>query len=1253
MKLKKMVTAVLASSLIVSQFSVPAYAQKASEETKVPETIMKFVKENAQKKSKEREYVKGEAIVLFSKGYTKKAKKNAAAQTAFSKDITIKNMYNFSNSNGKVALNGASGISYGDCVVGVVKSDKLSTQRLIKELEKNGNIEKAEPNYKVHTTDIGDYSSYQWALNNTGQNAGDAGKDINVDAVWKKDCTGTDKVIAIIDSGLDYNNPEFKDRVWVNTKLARLPGVHGYDFANYDPDPMDDCGHGTHCAGIIAASTEKSQTGIQGLNQEAKIMPVKFIDSYGGGTTEGAISAYNYVYQAQCLGVDIVAVNNSWGLVESSIFNEIVKKVGEKGAVSCFAAGNDSIDNDKIEDIIGQEENPYMIMVAASNEKDELAQFSSYGKNLVSLAAPGTDILSTVSYDSFNPAIYDDALLYDLCGDNHNNYDSANIANYNKVTTADAYNKAGAYVASQEFGIPSLLICENEDGTVDENVTFDITADEKEYFGKTGKSLKLTAKGVKQGQLVSFVFPIDTPAGKRAPRIGGNIRTRVPHSTATTSIDGEEYELKSVLMLGVISEKEYKNAIDRSFVECQYGYGVDIDGETNYWKQMEEDGLDAKSNKEYCVIGFNAAADGEYTMWLDDFATTKGQKDEEQKYGHYAFYNGTSMATPYVTGSIALLSTMYPKASPEELIRIALGAVRKSDSLKNKCKSEGVLDLSLINDPAPTIDKIAVEGQAKIAIYGMGFKSDAIVKVNKSQVKATISKEGDKILIDGRNLLNHKITISVSTDRGEISRDVMLISGKEMTFEGTAEDFFGRNDIFGVSLVSDGKKYYGFFMSEDGGISVYTMDDKKKLEEKPASFDTVFDNFDSEKTFASSISDYVYSNGAIYVIASLDNFVSYGKDYKLAKYDIESGEFSAVADLPDCYDSVQAGQLAAYNGELYIIGGYDYNTKSLSRKVMKYNLTSKKWTQAPSLPEGRDGGKCIQTGDKLVYVMGSSKIVDKKSSCPKPLIFDGSKWTVSKAILNSDNYYSLGYSKEDEFHAYAAKVSLCKEGILISGIDAEGLGNVFVYNVAKDCYQRTEYKLPKDVKSVEDATVVNGKYIAFIYSKLVGYNLYSMPVNSGLVKVKADSTTKATLNVDAAGYLPGTTVTIKATAKKGYKINSLTIDGKTYKGTTARIVIKKDTVVKINASRLVTKIKLNKTKATLKVGKTFKLKATIIPTNATTKMVKWVCSNTKYATVSSSGVVKAKKAGKGKTITITCIATDGSNVKVKCKIKIK
>ena len=132
-----------------------------------------------------------------------------------------------------------------------------------------------------------------------------------------------------------------------------------------------------------------------------------------------AIKAYNYIYRAQQLGVNVVAVNNSWGYAGlSEIFIEVVNKVGEKGAVSVFAAGNDSLNTDNgTVDWLGElmrnpsnVDSPYVINVAAVNEKGELAQFSNYGENSVDIAAPGTNILSTVSMPTFNPTIYDNKI---------------------------------------------------------------------------------------------------------------------------------------------------------------------------------------------------------------------------------------------------------------------------------------------------------------------------------------------------------------------------------------------------------------------------------------------------------------------------------------------------------------------------------------------------------------------------------------------------------------------------------------------------------------------------------------------------------------------------------------------------------------------------------------------------------------------------------------------------------------------------
>lgn len=165
---------------------------------------------------------------------------------------------------------------------------------------------------------------------------------------------------------------------------------------------MDDFGHGTHCAGIITSV-------LNGDN--VKIMPLKFLDSQGYGDSYSAIEAYNYIYTAQRMGVNVVAINNSWGgEIDDSdlLLNKFINLVGEKGAVSVCAAGNDGLNLDEYNFAPACLDSPYIISVVASNEKGELAQFSNYSAKCADIAAPGTDILSYVNYNCFNPAVYKD-----------------------------------------------------------------------------------------------------------------------------------------------------------------------------------------------------------------------------------------------------------------------------------------------------------------------------------------------------------------------------------------------------------------------------------------------------------------------------------------------------------------------------------------------------------------------------------------------------------------------------------------------------------------------------------------------------------------------------------------------------------------------------------------------------------------------------------------------------------------------------
>jgi subtilisin family serine protease len=131
------------------------------------------------------------------------------------------------------------------------------------------------------------------------------------------------KVVAVIDSGVDYDHEDLRNVMWSEgqdhpTLVALGGGRHGINVAMprgngtpYDTtDPMDDNGHGTHVAGIIAA--EWNGVGVSGATCGAKIMAVKVNNDISMMSIHEAIQGYRYVIAAQEAGVDVVAINNSW-----------------------------------------------------------------------------------------------------------------------------------------------------------------------------------------------------------------------------------------------------------------------------------------------------------------------------------------------------------------------------------------------------------------------------------------------------------------------------------------------------------------------------------------------------------------------------------------------------------------------------------------------------------------------------------------------------------------------------------------------------------------------------------------------------------------------------------------------------------------------------------------------------------------------------------------------------------------------------
>ncbi len=244
-----------------------------------------------------------------------------------------------------------------------------------------------------------DLDSRLWGLKNTGQDGGTAGADINALAAWQVS-TGSAQgpVIAVIDTGIKYDHPDLANNIWTNPGEIAGDGidndgngviddVHGYNAITDSGNPMDDQGHGTHCAGTIAAEGNNGQ-GVVGVNWRAQMMAVKFLDQNGSGKLSDAVKAVNY---ATRMGARITS--NSWG---GGGANQALKDALEaSNALHIFAAGNAGGNNDVRPAYPASFELDNIVAVAAVDRTGAKANFSNYGAVSVDLAAPGKDIYST------------------------------------------------------------------------------------------------------------------------------------------------------------------------------------------------------------------------------------------------------------------------------------------------------------------------------------------------------------------------------------------------------------------------------------------------------------------------------------------------------------------------------------------------------------------------------------------------------------------------------------------------------------------------------------------------------------------------------------------------------------------------------------------------------------------------------------------------------------------------------------------
>lgn len=629
---------------------------------------------------KKTDCVEGEAIVVLKDNAESKLLDKKKAESAYGKNIKLMKKFEFGKK-GKIK-------------VASVKSTDKTTDELISELKKNDNVKYAVPNHIVKKCAVTNdtYSKYQWALKNTGQNSGTEGYDVNADSLWDKSKQASgESVVAVLDTGIDASHEDLKDNLWVNPVQSKLKGVNGWDFTNTTADnsPYDDDGHGSHVSGIIAGCAD-NQKGISGINKyNTKIMALKIMDGNGTGTFEEEIAAYKYVEKAVSLGVNVVSINGSFGYIESidtkKVLEEIFDDLGKMGVVVCVASGNEFANLNNIhkrgsDDYIGMDkyylpaccESQYCVTVGASDENDKLAEFSNRGDQYVDIAAPGVDILSAVSQNTFNPSIYSGEKRAELC------------KHFQDYSSKPSENEFGSYTLK---------------GTGISGLTNASESAEDYSFGEGEGSLSIDGSGY----YLEIPFTIDDENldyyVSFMMRSSGDSKVYYDDVPLDYDFEGDLRRIKDFFELPG---------------EEDWDHHIFLSGPSNR-------GYEKDKNRKLVVY----VQKSEGTISIDDLGISKQNVDEDE-FGKYEFYGGTSMACPYVAGAVALIKNSYKDISPLDAINMMKTKGRVSEALKDSVENgislsldktedysytpTGPTVLPVVTDPAdPTVPDSGVE----------------------------------------------------------------------------------------------------------------------------------------------------------------------------------------------------------------------------------------------------------------------------------------------------------------------------------------------------------------------------------------------------------------------------------------------------------------------------------------------------------------------------------------------------------------
>jgi|GEM_PF-1429530 len=599
-------------------------------------------------------YAEGEVLVTFKKG------------VSFS---TVNNIVDALSINIERHFGAISRIR--DQVYVHLKSETKTTWQMLEALRNHPDVSDVSPNYILYAdTTIPNDPRFNelWGFHNTGQTGGTADVDIDAPEAWEKTTASSDVIVAVIDTGVDYNHPDLAANIWVNPfeiidgvdndGNGYIDDIHGINAITGSGEPMDDNGHGTHCSGTIGA-VGNNGLGVVGVNWSVTIMGTKFLNANGSGSTSNAITCIDYIIEEKITyGQNIVGINASWGGGGySQSLKDAIDAAGTAGIVFCASAGNSGTNNDTSPHYPSSYTCSNIIAVTAVDHDGN--QYYNYGLTSVDLGAPGRSILSTL-HCVYTPQPGD--IFFDDMESGGNLWTHGGTLDSWGITNA-ASGGLENYWWDMSYGdfwsdSPGVGYVHNVDNWL-------ATANDIDLSSFVGQTVYLGFDG---GFQMDYFASNDTAVVEISNDSGSN--WTILANLKTLYYGYGCYYLKQVYVI----PDAYKTA------QFRFRFHITSD-DTDY-------SYYGFKNKGWIIDNIGIGTD-----------VTCG----------YGSKNGTSMATPHVTGAVAFIADYYPSDSTTERIARILDNVVPLPSLDGLCVTGGMLNLDLALG-APSITVTSPDG---------------------------------------------------------------------------------------------------------------------------------------------------------------------------------------------------------------------------------------------------------------------------------------------------------------------------------------------------------------------------------------------------------------------------------------------------------------------------------------------------------------------------------------------------------------